>query len=475
VFLSIAAQGEGADKLSYVMQKHPAKVFERESLKLFFPVYNEEKKLANFVSFVEFPEYKLWNADTANADAYVTSREYALSSLFCRELKKAFNTVLNQKYKDPDDAAAAQVPLDLTIEALPLVTSLSDDKINDLFRPLGYEPLGAGLPGVAVDVKRYFVDHSYRHQWQPQKTRVLGLTLRCKKPLREVLQHLLVLIPVIDNYTHYTKLDPLVEELKLFGGSWLESHPKKDYITARFLRFRKRLIKQAGAGEDEKKVIPEVELEKQLNLGEMRVKWFVDQVQALKPRSVVDAGCGSGRLAEKFVEANILEVMAFDCDPRAIRTANKFLKNKANVFFSSLMYFDPRLLNKDVFCLQEVIEHMPAFQLSRALDLIFKVYQPKVVLMTTPNRDYNVRFGMKEGEFRHWDHKFEFTERDASTFMTRLAKRFSYDAEIKPVGEAYVPKPEREGESKSNVMTISAPTATAPTFGFVFTRRDSAA
>lgn len=480
MFLSIAAKGPGADSLSHIIQKHPGKLFERDNLKLFFPVYEPER--ANFVAMVEFPEYKLWNADTLDADAYVTSREYALSSLTCREIKTALNTAINGKYKDDGDRAKAETPLDLVVEALPIVTKLTDDEIRDLLKPLGYSGYEVETkPGEIVFPRpTMLVDHSYRHAWMPQKTRVLGLTLKCKKTLREVLRHLLVLIPVLDNYTHYTDLDTLVEELKNYGEGWLDSHPKKELITKRFLRHSKKLIKEFDG--DAPKQEGEMELEKRINLGEMRIEWFINKVKASGLRSAVDAGCGSGRLAEALLKAGTFEVNAFDCHAKAVFTATKFLKGKGAVFFSSLMYRDDRLLNKDVFCLQEVIEHMPEFQLGRALDLIFGVYRPKLVLMSTPNREYNKVWGIPEGQFRHRGHLFEFDSAEAADFMAKIGS-YGYNVQIEGIGKDYVPhiKPV-EGQATAQgggsvavaqeVVTLSVPEGITPTFGFVCERFD---
>lgn len=461
MFISLAAEGEGAGALSYILQKHPQKVFERGNLKLFFPV-NEAQK-SNVVLMVEFPEYKLWEAGTPDSECYVSSREYALSSLTCREIKKSLRSVLTGNYKEVIDKEAADKPLNITIEALPIVTDLAEEVIRDLFQPLGY----VGL------TRNFVVDHSYQYEWMPQKHRVFGLTVKTKKTVRDVLRHLLIMLPVMDNYTHYSEIDPLVEELKSYGEGWLDNHPMKDFIQKRFLRNSRRLIKEF----DKDKLTNEAELENHIKLGDLRTAWFLDKVQSLGARSVVDAGCGSGRLAEAFVKANVLEVLAFDCHMNAVRKAERFLKNKAQVFYASLLYRDDRLMGKEVFCLQEVIEHMPPFQLNRAMELIFKLYRPKYVLMSTPNREYNVNWQMKEGEKRHKDHKFEFNSKEADDFIQGLSRAYGYDAVIDPIGLEYVPpKASRDVSSVSDGTVAVAPrtttATTAPTFGFVFTRRD---
>jgi 3' terminal RNA ribose 2'-O-methyltransferase Hen1 len=466
MFLSISVKGEGADNLSHIVQKHPAKPFERGNAKLFFPVYDQNK--VNMVIYAEFPEYRLWNADIADADAYVTSREYALSSLFCRELKHVLNTVLSGTYKSEEDKKKAETPMDYIIEALPLATGLDNKRINSLFAPLGYEPVKIE----STIVPSIIVDHSLQFPWQPQKNRALGLVMTTRKTLREIIQHLLILIPVIDNYTHYTTLDPLVEELAKYGGAWLDAHPQKDFIRARFLRFKKALISKSG-GEVEKKE-SESDLEKRINLGEMRVNWFSEKVKALGVRSVVDAGCGSGRLAERFVKDGVFEVTAFDCSTKAVRTAMKFLSGKGHVFFGSLIYSDARLMNKDVFCLQEVIEHLSPWQFQRSMEVLFGAYRPKHIIMSTPNVAYNSTWGIPDGTLRHWDHKFEFNHSEVERFALTWANAYGYDWVVDPIGLDYQPvilNP-KDADVRGATVAVAAPVGVAPTFGIVFTRKD---
>lgn len=465
MFLSIAAEGEGAENLSFIVQKMPGKVFQRDNLTAFYPVYEDGR--ANLIVFCEFPDYKLWNADTPDADAYVTSREYCLSSLFCRELKNAFNTAINGSYKTEEDKKMAETQFNFTIEALPLTTKLTPKDIVQLFRPLGYDgitPIPEIDPNVPhgdasnIGFESLIVDHSSQALWQPQKTKVYGLTLKCKKTIKEILRQLLVLIPVIDNYSHYSDLEPLIAELTKYGEGWLDSHPKKEFIRSRFLRHKRDLITKF---EKDKKPDAEEELEKRVSLQSLRIKWFSEEVKKRSARSVVDAGCGSGRLAEALVKDGVFEVSAFDCAPKAVFTAKKFLAGKANVSFSSLMYYDPHFRGKDSICLQEVIEHMTPWRLEKAKELIFGSYEPKFVLMTTPNRAYNTVFGLAPTEFRHGDHKFEFLESEAMEFGNKVVEKWpKYKFSLAHIGAGWKPP-------------VGDPIAIAPTFGLVFEKLEA--
>ena len=113
-----------------------------------------------------------------------------------------------------------------------------------------------------------------------------------------------------------------------------------------------------------------------------------------------------------------------------------FTFNKAIVFFNSLCYVDSRLCGKDMFLMQEVIEHMASFQLSQSIKNIFEVYRPKIIAMTTPDFNYNRFFEfMKEGELRHKDHKFEFTKDQAVNWANELAVKYNYEFSYEGIGQ----------------------------------------
>lgn len=61
------------------------------------------------------------------------------------------------------------------------------------------------------------------------------------------------------------------------------------------------------------------------------------------------------------------------------------------------------------------IEHLEASVLSKLPYSLFGVLNPKVVILTTPNADFNVLFPGLTG-FRHWDHKFEWTRMEFNSW-----------------------------------------------------------
>ena len=63
--------------------------------------------------------------------------------------------------------------------------------------------------------------------------------------VRDVLSHLYVLIPVLDNDKHYYIGEDEVRKLLKHGAGWLEGHPLRDEIAYRYLRRQRSLARLA--------------------------------------------------------------------------------------------------------------------------------------------------------------------------------------------------------------------------------------
>src|SRR6185436_4147937 len=79
------------------------------------------------------------------------------------------------------------------------------------------------------------------------ESRYYGVTLTATKRVAELLTHLYVLIPVLDDEKHYWVGDDEVEKLVHRGEGWLSSHPERELITRRYLKHRHSLVRDAIA------------------------------------------------------------------------------------------------------------------------------------------------------------------------------------------------------------------------------------
>jgi len=83
----------------------------------------------------------------------------------------------------------------------------------------------------------------------------------------------------------------------------------------------------------------------------------------------------------------------------------------------------------------EVIEHLDAARLAAFERVLFECAKPKSIVITTPNREYNVKWEtLPAGKFRHRDHRFEWTRAEFQTWANGVASRFGYNVRFLPVG-----------------------------------------
>ena len=66
---------------------------------------------------------------------------------------------------------------------------------------------------------------------------------------------------------------------------------------------------------------------------------------------------------------------------------------------------------------------------------VFEFARPGVVVVTTPNVEYNARFEhLPASRFRHKDHRFEWTRGEFRAWAENSAARFGYAVRFLPVG-----------------------------------------
>ena len=106
------------------------------------------------------------------------------------------------------------------------------ERTSALFEPLGYE----------VTAIRHPLDEKFP-EWG--ESRYFTVILKANDSLKDLLTHLYVLIPVLDDDKHYWVGDDEVEKLLRHGEGWLREHPESELITNRYLKHQKKLAREA--------------------------------------------------------------------------------------------------------------------------------------------------------------------------------------------------------------------------------------
>ncbi|HKQ75735.1 MAG TPA: 3' terminal RNA ribose 2'-O-methyltransferase Hen1 [Blastocatellia bacterium] len=384
-------------------------------------------------------------------EQYVNDRPYVASSFLSVAIAQVFGSALAGRSKERQSLVEVRLPLEAAISVLPCRGG--EEFLRRLFEPLGY----------SVTARRSALDEQFP-EWGASRYFTVELKADCR--LRDLLSHLYVLVPVLDNDKHYWVGDDEVEKLMRHGAIWLASHPEREMITRRYLKHRHNLVKEALSRlveEDpddkaEQHASEEAVIEERISLNARRISSVVDALTQSGARRVVDLGCGEGNLLRALLEEkSFTEIAGVDVSYRALEIARDRLKldrapqkqkERIRLMQGSLTYRDKRLAGYDAATVIEVIEHLDPPRLSAFERVLFEFAKPGAVVITTPNVEYNVKFeGLPAGKLRHKDHRFEWTRSEFQGWANAAAERFGYSVRFAPVG------PEDE--------TVGAPTQMA--------------
>jgi 3' terminal RNA ribose 2'-O-methyltransferase Hen1 len=452
MLLTITTTHRPATDLGYLLHKNPGKMHSFEmsfgAVRLFYPEATPERCTAALlldvdpVGLVRGKRGASGRNEGGTLEQYVNDRPYVLSSFMSVALGRALGTAMTGRSKGRQELAEQKIPL---VAELAVVACWGGDElIRELFEPLGY----------AVETRRHPLDEKFP-EWGEGP--YYALRLEAEIRLRDLLRHLYVLIPVLDAEKHYWVGQAEVEKLLRKGEGWLASHPHKEAIVKRYLPRQRGLAREALARlaeEDaldpdsaaEQNAEQESRMEEPIRLWEQRMGAVLAVLRSAGANRVLDLGCGEGKLLrELLAEKSLTEIVGMDVSHRSLEVASQRLKldrmpakqkEKLKLMHGSLMYRDKRLEGYDAATVVEVIEHLDAVRLTAFERVLFEAARPRTVVITTPNAEYNVKFGtLAAGQFRHKDHRFEWTRAQFAEWAKRNAERFGYSVRFLAVGD----------------------------------------
>lgn len=443
MLLTITTTHRPATDLGFLLMKHPDNVHAAElsfgKATLFYPEASEERCTAAIT--LEVDAVELVRGKGSIEDQYVNDRSYAASSLLSVALAKLLGTAMSGRSKLRQELADQEVPLEAMITPLPARGAA--DLLTRLFEPLGYLVEADPIP----------LDPAHP-EWGDSP--YVSLKLSGQVRLAALLTHLFVLIPVLDNNKHYYVGEAEVEKLLRKGEGWLETHPARELIVRRYLRGFGGLVRKANAQLDDRVEAEDAEehaqrdsaeeaIEKPIRLNDQRMERVVALIRELGAMSVLDLGCGEGRLLRELLKVSGLsKITGVEVAPRVLAGAGDRLKldhmpdmkrQRIELLQGSLVYRDDRLKGFDAAAVIEVIEHMEAERLPAFEAAIFGHARPGAVIVTTPNREYNALFeGMKPDAMRHPDHRFEWTRAEFRHWAESVGLAHGYAVRFDGIG-----------------------------------------
>lgn len=199
---------------------------------------------------------------------YVNDRPYVASSFLSVAIAKVFGTALSGRSKEKPELASRELPLEARLSVLPCRDGAAF--LQRLFEPLGYE----------VNARQHPLDEE-NVDWGP--SRYFTVTLAGSKRLCDLLTHLYVLTPVLDDDKHYWVSADEVDKLVRRGAGWLATHPERELISRRYLKHQRSLARQAleqllaeglPAADDVQAAHAqeEAEIEERISLNEQRIE-----------------------------------------------------------------------------------------------------------------------------------------------------------------------------------------------------------
>ncbi len=455
MLITLSCQAPNAPEIGYLLAKNPASVFVREfsagKVWVFYPDVSDDRITVALLAEIDVVGLVRGPAAFSRLDQYINDRPYVASSLTSVALRTAFSTALAGRNSQHTERVNERLAWEVQIPSV--ACDGGEDLITRVFAPLGY----------AVTTTRLPLDARFPAWGQAD---LYHLILRGNQTVKDLLNHLYVLLPVLDNSKHYYVGMDEASKLLAHGGAWLAAHPERHLITRRYLRYKRPLVESAldrlaasapelaealeadavaETADSQEEAAPESAPEAPaaepdtpaIGLHQQRLQAVIEAVRSCGAHSLLDLGCGEGRLLEiALKERRLKRILGIDVSSGALARARKRLRldtlpqaqrERIQIEQGSLLYRDRRLAGFDAAALVEVVEHLDPPRLAAMEQVVFAHARPRRVVVTTPNREYNVRFpNFDEGRLRHADHRFEWTRAEFRAWGERVAQRFGY-------------------------------------------------
>jgi 3' terminal RNA ribose 2'-O-methyltransferase Hen1 len=229
MYLTISTTHTPATDLGCLLHKRPGKLhsvsLSFRNVHVFYPEATAERCTAAVLLDVDPVELVRKPSGPRGAggllDQYVNDRPYVCSSFTSVAMARVFGTAFSGRSKVRQSLADSELPLEVQIAVIPCRGG--EGFLRRLFEPLGY----------SVDATRHPLDEQFPEWGESPYWQV---KLSATKKLRDVLQHLYVLLPVLDDDKHYWVGKDEVDKLLRRGEGWLSGHQEREELAGQIAR-----------------------------------------------------------------------------------------------------------------------------------------------------------------------------------------------------------------------------------------------
>jgi len=419
---------------------------------------------------------------------YVNDRPYAASSLLASAMAGVFRTAMRGRCDARPGLADAALPLEIVLPALPCRGGA--ERAVAYFEPLGWQVEATPVPldpefaewgdsryvslrltgevrladalnqlyvllPVLDDAKHYWmapdeVDKLIRagEGWLAAHPDRAGITRRYLANRRGLVRAALGRLADADGAPEdELDRDPLEEEPPPLDPTAAEPGADLNAEPSSALNAESgTAARAASAGGEDEGGAEVAAAAAPMTLAERRIQAVLETLHAEDAPRVIDLGCGTGKLVARLKQDRYFQrIVGVDVSGRALLIANKrglpddysaARLPRVEILQGALTYTDERFHGFDAAVLMEVIEHIDPPRLPAVERVVFGDARPRVVLVTTPNSEYNVRYeGLADGAMRHPDHRFEWTRAEFQAWAARVAVAHGYRVRHVPVGD----------------------------------------
>lgn len=463
MLLTITTTHQPATDLGFLLRKHPDRyqTFDTGTgiAHVLYPEAGAERCTAAMVMDIDPIALVRGRRSGPNSDAtgllaqYVNDRPYAASSFLTVAMSRVLGSAMGGRSEARAELAEQAVPF--VARVVPLRSRGGVELATRLFAPLGYSVEVKPVSGSDEDSVLY-----------------LDVRIAATVRLADLLSHLYVLIPVLDSDKHYWVAEDEVDKLLRRGEGWLAVHPERELITRRYLKHGRRLARMAlerlaeldDSSELDAEAPADAASEPALRLNDMRYTRVAEVLANSGARSVLDLGCGSGKLLQRLLKNRQFErIVGVDAATRELELARDRLdldrlpeaqRARITLLQGALTYRDRRLSGFDAAAVVEVIEHLDLSRLDAFSRALFGAARPNTIVLTTPNAEYNAKYeALRDGQaLRHADHRFEWTRSEFEAWARRTAQNFGYSVRFDGIGE---PDPALGASTQMGIFTCS--------------------